>query len=211
MTRNCKRCGQQFTPTSSRNLYCRECRTLICIRCGQPFTTRIGNGHRTCSTCRGTTRRAPILTCGYCGRTFRQRGGHPTKCCGNECRYASLRKPSDSPNHRTWQYKHWRRQVFKRDNYTCQHCGATTNLQSHHIKPMCEYPILAYMPSNGLTLCTDCHAIAHGSKPMNHKGTDRLACSICGDAITGSGKSSYCRSCSMIMYHQRRRLQQAQE
>ena len=195
--RKCRRCGQPFIINSSRHRYCNSCRTSICKVCGNQFLVPQGNDIVTCPDCRGQARKAPMLTCQWCGESFKQRGGHSTKYCGKECRYAASRKLSDTPNHNTWEYKSWRRQVFKRDQYICQHCGSTTSLQTHHIKSMANHPHLAYAPSNGITLCTTCHTAVHGGKPTNKNGVDRLECAICGNPITGRGKSPYCRSCAM--------------
>jgi 5-methylcytosine-specific restriction endonuclease McrA len=61
-------------------------------------------------------------------------------------------------------YKTWRRAVFGRDNYICQHCKRQEKraLHAHHIKPWAAYPDLRYTISNGLTLCSDCHSELHG-------------------------------------------------
>ncbi len=61
-------------------------------------------------------------------------------------------------------YKRWRQEVFERDNYTCQKCGAKSGngkhnyLTPHHIKSFAEYPELRYEVSNGITVCEDCHS-----------------------------------------------------
>lgn len=62
-----------------------------------------------------------------------------------------IRKSSD--------YKEWRNNVFKRDNYTCQCCGDSTggNLQAHHKYNFSEYPELRFDVNNGITLCNKCH------------------------------------------------------
>ena len=52
----------------------------------------------------------------------------------------------------------WRREVFKRDDYTCQECGIRgTYLEADHIKPFAYFPELRYELSNGRTLCRKCH------------------------------------------------------
>lgn len=57
------------------------------------------------------------------------------------------------------EYREWRRQIFERDNFTCQRCGANQcYIEPHHIKSWSEYPELRYEVSNGTTLCLDCHA-----------------------------------------------------
>jgi len=60
-------------------------------------------------------------------------------------------------NHK--EYKKWRKDVFERDDYTCQNCKSKRggNLEAHHIKGWDSYPNLRYCISNGLTLCKSCH------------------------------------------------------
>lgn len=60
----------------------------------------------------------------------------------------------------TPEYKDWRKQVFKRDNYTCQCCGDNSggNLEAHHIENFSSHPELRFDTNNGITLCTNCHS-----------------------------------------------------
>lgn len=54
--------------------------------------------------------------------------------------------------------KEWRKAVFKRDNYTCRHCGEVGGkLNADHIKPFSQYPELRTVLENGRTLCVPCH------------------------------------------------------
>ena len=63
------------------------------------------------------------------------------------------------------EYKQWRSDVFKRDNWTCQTCQARgIYLEAHHIKPWGTYPELRYELSNGVTLCLSCHKLAFSYK-----------------------------------------------
>jgi len=71
-----------------------------------------------------------------------------------------------SKNHQirnSLEYVEWRRAVFKRDDYTCQHCGVRSakgikvTLHADHIKPFAYYPELRFDLSNGRTLCKPCH------------------------------------------------------
>lgn len=61
------------------------------------------------------------------------------------------------------EYKMWREQVFKRDNYTCQVCfsrngnGYTVTLNADHIKPFALFQELRFDVNNGRTLCLLCH------------------------------------------------------
>jgi len=66
----------------------------------------------------------------------------------------------------SFEYREWRKKVFERDNYICQHCGYFKggNLHPHHIKPFSEYKELRYNVSNGITLCKSCHEVVHGRK-----------------------------------------------
>lgn len=72
------------------------------------------------------------------------------------------------------EYVRWRKAVYRRDNYICQHCGYSDGhiLHAHHIKPfakiMKEYKIHSvdaarqcmelWDVDNGITLCIPCHA-----------------------------------------------------
>jgi hypothetical protein len=49
------------------------------------------------------------------------------------------------------------KQVLKRDNYTCQMCNATKDLQVDHIQPWAEYVELRFNMDNCRTLCMKCH------------------------------------------------------
>lgn len=57
----------------------------------------------------------------------------------------------------------WVKEVFKRDNYTCQFCGSRSGngravtLNADHIKPWSLYPDARYDINNGRTLCVSCH------------------------------------------------------
>lgn len=61
--------------------------------------------------------------------------------------------------------KSWSKRVKERDGYECVDCGATSNLNSHHIKPKSEHPDLAYDVENGETLCISCHNDRHPDIP----------------------------------------------
>jgi hypothetical protein len=52
-------------------------------------------------------------------------------------------------------YKEWRKKIYKRDNFTCQWPGCTSNikLNAHHIYKWADFPGLRFHPNNGITLC----------------------------------------------------------
>ena len=58
-------------------------------------------------------------------------------------------------------YRDWRKAVFERDDYTCQHCRERGGrLSADHIKPWSTHPALRYEVSNGRTLCwPKCHRV----------------------------------------------------
>lgn len=63
--------------------------------------------------------------------------------------------------------KDWKREVNKRDNFTCYRCGKENltgkNLHTHHIKPWKHFLELRFDALNGITLCRKCHTIAEHS------------------------------------------------
>ena len=81
------------------------------------------------------------------------------------------------PNHHNWkggctpannkirgsgQYDEWRKKVFLRDSWTCQHCSQVGGgLNAHHIMSFSDYPSLRFEVNNGITLCEACHSQVH--------------------------------------------------
>lgn len=60
------------------------------------------------------------------------------------------------------EYKEWRKQVFQRDNYTCQFCGVRGGrLNAHHIKAFSKDIKNRFNTKNGITLCYNCHKNLH--------------------------------------------------
>ena len=87
------------------------------------------------------------------------------------------RPNATGPNHHSWKdgattearrarnsvdYVRWRTDVFTRDDYTCQACGATrVFLEAHHIKSFAAHRDLRFDVANGQTLCAPCHKAIH--------------------------------------------------
>ena len=53
-----------------------------------------------------------------------------------------------------------RKAIYRRDGYQCALCGSTRYLQLHHYIPRGQGG--KDCPHNLITLCADCHALAHG-------------------------------------------------
>lgn len=68
----------------------------------------------------------------------------------------------DNAYRKTLEYKHWREDIFKRDNWTCQKCKIEGGiLHPHHIKSFSHFIESRYDISNGITLCQNCHFKFH--------------------------------------------------
>jgi len=65
------------------------------------------------------------------------------------------------------EYKDWRDEVFKRDNWVCQKCkaksgdGKTVYFHPHHIQNFAQFVELRFVVDNGITLCKKCHKEFH--------------------------------------------------
>jgi len=71
---------------------------------------------------------------------------------------ASLRRKS-------LEWKVWRGEVFERDKYTCQECGASgVYLEPHHIITVKSDNNKVYDIKNGITLCRPCHIKTMGKE-----------------------------------------------
>lgn len=70
-------------------------------------------------------------------------------------------------------YEIWRDAVYKKDWYTCQCCGQSSNIEknAHHIINFAENDDLKYDIQNGITLCAPCHHIKYKGSFHNIYGT----------------------------------------
>lgn len=66
------------------------------------------------------------------------------------------------PERNRYPAKMWVKAVKDRDGWACVECKSTDRLHAHHIERWRDRPELRYELSNGVTLCHDCHLLAHG-------------------------------------------------
>lgn len=55
----------------------------------------------------------------------------------------------------------WAKEIKELQDYTCVICGSNKRLEAHHIESRKKRPDLADDIENGVTLCHDCHYLAH--------------------------------------------------
>lgn len=122
--------------------------------------------------------------CAYCGnwinptnsqtdrrmKAINEKGGCYFYCEGPNCRnscpvYKQVKFPKGFRVATSRESNPLLRQlVLKRDNYTCQHCGATIDeapLHCHHVVPARQNPMTANDPNVCITLCKSCHISVH--------------------------------------------------
>ncbi len=62
-----------------------------------------------------------------------------------------------------------RKKVYRRDGYRCALCDSTKYLQLHHVVPRGKGG--PDTEQNLITLCADCHALAHGTDLRGYGAT----------------------------------------
>ncbi len=132
----------------------------LCLLCGKVFIARTD-----------VLKRGDIISCGcYC----RKRSSEANSGEKSHLWKGGITPLSDAIRAST-KYKEWHKQVFKRDWFICQKCGAKSSskisLNAHHKKPLCQIRDENNISSlkealeckefwsvgNGITLCEDCH------------------------------------------------------
>lgn len=83
----------------------------------------------------------------------------------NHHMYKPEKSDEDRVRHRKYpEYQKWRREVFSRDEYTCQCCGEIGRiLNAHHIESYTRNKDLRIDVNNGITLCESCHKEYHAN------------------------------------------------
>lgn len=172
-------------------------KTMKCVICGAPVTRAQSQfkGNAVCSAeCnsqyarkRATGGNSPVYnslnkSCIVCGHEFvepvsRVRQGKG-KFCSRQCKYAYYKEHFQEYNNPNWRgggkgyrgpnWNEQRKRALIRDNFTCQKCGAETNLVVHHKEPWqyheSDYRIANRM-ENLVVLCVPCHISLHKSNP----------------------------------------------
>ena len=119
-------------------------------------TQRKGVFHK-CSICEKSVYKSPSIALKsikhYCSREcfFKENSG------SNNCRWKGG-ITSEDRNERIKFRKKLQKEIFKRDNFTCQICFETgKSLSVDHIKSWSKYPKLRFEKKNCRTLCMACH------------------------------------------------------
>jgi len=155
-------------------------RKISLAKKGKPLNRVVIVTEETKEKIRQTLRKGKYKKCISCGKLFFISPSSKQMYCNKECSRDATRKEKNinwkggiSRGYKTGyyskEYKDWRKEVFKRDNYTCQMCGQYGGyLTAHHIKSFAYYPGLRFDLNNGMTLCEICH-----SKTDNYKGLNK--------------------------------------
>ena len=187
MKKTCNKCGIEKDAVrdfyvSNRRGCCKSCMPMNqkvehgCIDCGRirlvtKMNVKLSNGR--CRFCaQKIEKNKPEVLASLAIRAREQvlkQGGVP-----NAKKFTKERAGS---NHHNWkggitpevlrirnseETRIWRKNVFERDDYTCQECGQVGGkLCAHHLKEFAKYPELRTDISNGQTLCYNCHYKTH--------------------------------------------------
>ena len=144
----------------------------ICTICGKEYYVRANRAENSkyCSQKCWSERRI-LKKCEQCGNDITSY--HGKIYCSRECSHKAMvgnkapkwidGKSLERDRARLGtELKEWRSLVFKRDNYTCQHCGDKKEIQAHHIAEWAKYEDKRFDLNNGVTLCVKCHSKVHG-------------------------------------------------
>lgn len=90
------------------------------------------------------------------------------KFCSQKCKIKHMDfglTPISMRIRKSKEYIKWYKNIFRRDQYTCQICGEVGGtLNAHHIRKFSKYIEHRFELNNGITLCKNCHY-----KMVNHK------------------------------------------
>lgn len=119
---------------------------------------------KTCKVC-GKSKPAP----GFCRNSNNPDGLRDIcKRCNAKLAGKSHTRKSDPISRRT------RQDVKARANGRCEKCGKHSNLELHHMKPVCLHPELGNNPGNIKALCPSCHKAEHQKPGMTHRDLAKM-------------------------------------
>jgi len=101
------------------------------------------------------------------------------ECKGSCCIFNQRKYPKGfiKPNKRNGIVEsEWRDMIIELDDHKCQKCGATENLEAHHIKGVIQFPMLANDLDNGICVCHDCHKNIHSQEGCTNYDYQRVKC-----------------------------------
>jgi hypothetical protein len=83
--------------------------------------------------------------------------------------------------HNSSKFKKWRLSVLDRDGHRCKLCGASGKLDAHHIIPLSETTLTAFLVMNGVSLCRKCHSKTDSfgggiGKKVKYDGVGKMTC-----------------------------------
>ena len=184
----CSNCGTEYIANNYGN---REYKYHYCsIKCKWEHQKKILTGKQ------NPNYKSVKCNCSYCNkeinRTQNYINSHKNIFCSKECYYNYLSKYNCGKNNPLFDitktkeereigrnfdgYKYWRREVFKRDSYTCQCCGDNKggNLRSHHLDGYSWCKEKRIDIDNGITLCDKCHKGFHDEYGYNNNTKEQF-------------------------------------
>lgn len=158
ITIKCKGCSKDFITRMGKAKFCSK-RCYFAFPRSKEHSKHISDAHKSFGE-RHWAKRPEVRAKMGKHKIVRYWLGKKRSDISGENHYAWANNPR-LENHRirgTVEYIKWRKEVFERDNYTCQECGVRGGrLEADHIKPFSKFPELRFMTSNGRTLCVPCH------------------------------------------------------
>lgn len=147
-----------------------QSRTVKCFNCGKEFHPFGGKTPKFCSyKCMGESqRKEPVQKkCQTCGQEFVP-WRSTAKYCSHKCAgigITALNK--DKYNPKEWERRKaggknnhldnlWRFAIYRRAGYVCEYCGATGQLNAHHIFSRSNFAV-RWDIENGVCLCVSHH------------------------------------------------------